>query len=133
MSSKPKFDPSRLTSLLERGTEEGRGMLGTERAPVPALASVPAPVVVEAPSATPESVTALPPAPTRRTRRTATPAAEPEVEGTKRPITVRLTEEVLHALLRHQTEVRCKPGARLGDTTIGGVIDTLLRGPLGLS
>jgi hypothetical protein len=35
--------------------------------------------------------------------------------------------------VRHQADVRCKPGARLGDTTIGGVMDALLRGPLGLS
>jgi hypothetical protein len=61
-------------------------------------------------------------------------AAEPEPADAsiKRPLTVRLTEDVIHALVRYQAEVRCKPGVRLGDTTIGGVIDKLLRGPLGL-
>jgi hypothetical protein len=111
MSSKPKFDPERVASLLSRGSEEGRGALG-ER-PL-ALAAVPAPTE---PENAPE-------------RARADTAANVVV---KRPVTVRLTEEVLHALVRHQAEVRCQPGARLGDTTIGGVIDALLRGPLGLA
>jgi hypothetical protein len=126
-NTRPKFDPSRVADLLNRGNEEGRGVVEREAVP-PVLASVPA--AVEAPSASAEAA----PAPARRSvRRAAPPEAAPEVEAPKRPITVRLTEEVLHALVRHQAEVRCKPGARLGDTTIGGVMDALLRGPLGLA
>jgi hypothetical protein len=59
----------------------------------------------------------------------------PTVEPTpreKRAITIRLSDEVLAALYRHQAEVRCIPGSRLRDTTIGGVIDTLLRDSLKL-
>jgi hypothetical protein len=64
-------------------------------------------------------------------RRSVRRAEPPEVEAINRPITVRLTEDFLHELMRHQAEMRCKHGARLGGTNIGGVIDTLLRGPLG--
>lgn len=131
MTTRPKFDPSRVADLLNRGNEEGRGVVERDAAPV--LASVPA--VTEDSSTSPDATAATAPAtaPARRSvRRAAPPEAAPEVEAIKRPITVRLTEDVLHALMRHQAEVRCKPGARLGDTTIGGVIDTLLRGPLGL-
>ena len=113
MSTKAKFDPSRVASLLSRGAEEGRAPF-EERPPAPVLSAVPetreAPVDEDASLTEPGAPVAI-----------------------KRPITVRLTEEVLHALVRHQAEVRCKPGARLGDTTIGGVIDSLLRGPLGLT
>lgn len=114
MSTKAKFDPSRVASLLSRGAEEGRAPFD-ERPAAPVL------------SAVPEHQEAL--APSDDIAVSAPEAAAP----VKRPITVRLTEEVLHALVRHQAEVRCKPGARLGDTTIGGVIDSLLRGPLGLT
>jgi hypothetical protein len=57
-----------------------------------------------------------------------TGCAPPDLAVVKKPIAVPITEEVLHALMRHQAEVRCKPGARLADNTIGGVIDELLRG-----
>lgn len=114
MSTKAKFDPTRVASLLSRGAEEGRAPFD-ERPSTAVLSAVP-----DVKQPPPVSESAL--------------AAAPDAAGPpKRPITVRLTEEVLHALVRHQAEVRCKPGARLGDTTIGGVIDSLLRGPLGLS
>jgi hypothetical protein len=137
MSTKPKFDPSRVASLLNRGTEEGRGQLAP--APAPVLASVPASVDTEAPTETATTDTDSGPTPPGLGRGAAKPrarttAAEPEaaeVAG-KRPITVRLSEEVIHALVRHQAELRCKPGVRLGESTIGGVMDSLLRGPLGL-
>jgi hypothetical protein len=60
------------------------------------------------------------------------PTVEPSPRE-KRAITIRLSDEVLAALYRHQAEVRCIPGSRLRDTTIGGVIDTLLRDSLKLS
>ncbi len=119
MSTKAKFDPSRVASLLSRGAEEGRAPFD-ERPAAPVLSAVPEMAIPEAKDNTGPG--------------TDIPAADAGAAvSVKRPITVRLTEEVLHALVRHQAEVRCKPGARLGDTTIGGVIDSLLRGPLGLS
>ena len=39
----------------------------------------------------------------------------------------RLSDEVLSALYRHQAELHCTRSSRLRDTTIGGVIDSLLR------
>jgi hypothetical protein len=139
MSTKPKFDPSRVASLLNRGTEEGRGPLA--QPPAPVLASVPAAVETEVPATTAtttdaESVLTPPVLARSASRPRARKAlAEPDAADVagKRPITVRLSEEVIHALVRYQAELRCKPGVRLGDTTIGGVMDTLLRGPLGLS
>jgi len=122
MSTKPKFDPERVANLLKLGKAEARG----EARPlisVPAgdttssslsvpMAAVPAPAVV--------SDDEMP-----------VPEAEPAGRE-KRAITVRLSDEVLSALYRHQAEVRCLPGSRLKDTTIGGVIDTLLRTSLTL-
>jgi hypothetical protein len=110
-TTKPKFDPSRVASLLNRGDEEGRAVLPGPTPASPVLSSVPPPANAGAGDL---------------------PAPEPETGAAKKPITIRLSEEVLHALLRHQAEVRCKPGARLGDTTIGGCVDTLLRGALRL-
>ncbi len=130
MSTKPKFDPNQLTALLNRGTQEARPSApAPAAAPPPTLHAVPSlPADREPAPAPPPAVTSPPPA----APVTATPDSAAEAIVVKKPITVRLTEDVLHALLRHQADVRCKPGARLGDTTIGGVIDTLLRGPLGL-
>lgn len=119
MSQKPKFDPSRVASLLSRGAEEGGGPL-SERSAAPVLSSVP-------PASPPPSTMGDEPA------AVTVVGAEAAEAVAKRPITVRLTEEVLHALLRRQADMRCQAGARLGDTTIGGVMDTLLRGPLGLA
>ncbi|HEV3059744.1 MAG TPA: hypothetical protein VGY48_15945 [Vicinamibacterales bacterium] len=45
----------------------------------------------------------------------------------KRPITLKLSENVLHALARCQGDLRCVPGVRLGDATVSAVVDALLR------
>jgi hypothetical protein len=134
MSTKPKFDPTRVADLLSRGAEEGRGPLSP--APAPLLESVPAPTF-EAPAlevVASEATAAPPPARSERPKRARRAAeVEPAEALLKRPITVRLSEEVVHALVRYQAEVRCRPGVRLGETTIGGVMDKLLRAPLGLA
>jgi hypothetical protein len=125
MSQKPKFDPARVASLLNGGAEEGRGVLGRSAGPV--LTAVPATAPAE-PVATAADISSVAetdlPSPTIATEKVAVD---------KQPVTARLTTEVLHALVRHQAELRCKPGARLGDTTIGGVMDSLLRQALGMS
>jgi hypothetical protein len=119
MSQKPKFDPSRVASLLENGAKEGGGPL-SER-PAPILKTVPSEPAA-APAEGGSTTSAEPPA-----------ARATEASSPKRPITVRISEEVFHAVLGRQAEMRSQPGMRLSDTTIGEVIDTLLRGPLGLA
>lgn len=124
MSTRPKFDPTQVTSLLNRGTAEARGVgrplvsISPSQPPsLPELAEAAKPQVEVAPAVA------------------ETPSLAPELGpavGDKKAITIRLSDEVLMALYRHQADVRCKPGARLKETTIGAVIDTLLRGPLGL-
>jgi hypothetical protein len=116
-----KFDPNQVSALLDRGAEESRTVI-----PI-------APAREAAGGAGGASLASVQPA-SAGGEASASEGADSQVEPAmlKKPITVRITEDVLHALMRHQAEVRCKPGARLGDTTIGGVIDALLRGPLGL-
>ncbi len=50
----------------------------------------------------------------------------------KEQLSIRLSSEVIHALYLHQAEVR-KAGANRRESTIGGVIDSLLRDALGLA
>lgn len=116
MSNRPKFDPSAVATLLSRGAEEGRAVFPSAAPAAPALASVPSP---SSAASSPSSADVE-------------AGDDQALEAAKRPLTIRLSEEVLHALLRHQATVRCQPGVRLGPTTIGGIVDTLLRGPLGL-
>lgn len=122
---KPKFDPSRVANLLKIGTAEARG----DARPLNSMPTAPEPASAEVEDRT---VSALGET-GRSTAADASPAEEDHVAPIeKRAITVRLSDEVLSALYRHQAEMRCLPGARLRDTTIGGVIDTLLRGSLKL-
>ncbi len=124
MSTKPKFDPSQVANLLNRGAAEARGA-GRPLVSVPpseALAAAPALPATAAESSSVDDA--------QMDQSAVSPVAESN-RG-KRAITVRLSDEVLSALYRHQADVRCVPGSRLKDTTIGGVIDTLLREPLRL-
>jgi hypothetical protein len=117
MSTKSKFDPSQVANLLNRGTQEART--------VPLVASVETPrevtLSVVAPDAAPTAFTAVEP-----------PATTDPAAATKKPITIRLSEPTLHALYRHQAELRMQSGVRLSETTIGAVIDKLLQRQLGV-
>jgi hypothetical protein len=121
-----KKDFSKLDAVIAMGEADvaTRPLTLVPAAP-PAASPPPAAVAGALPQRAPEGATGTD---------LATPASETEaaIGPPKRPITVRLTEEVVHALMRHQAAERCKPGVRLGESTIGSVIDALLRGPLGL-
>lgn len=124
--TKSRFDPSQVTSLLHRGTAEARNFghplvsIPTPISPTETAEPSAAPVAAGEPHTSESSTIAAP-----------TEDGEPETAtGTgqeKRAITIRLSDEVLSALYRHQAELRCTRSSRLRDTTIGGVIDTLLR------
>src|SRR3954463_10251343 len=109
-----KFDPNQVSALLDRGAEESPTVISIAPARE-AAGSAGGAALASVGSASAED--------------SASEGTDTQVEAAmlKKPITVRITQKVLHALMRHRADVRCKPRARLGDTTIGGVIDELLR------
>lgn len=134
MSSKPKmFDSAKLTSLLQRGTAEARAAV-QPLAVVPPETGDDGPEIEPAPAITAERGAVREHRPTHVAATTEQRQSDPSpaTKALKRAITVRLTDDVLAALYLHQAKVRSNHATRLADTTIGGVIDTLLRQQLGL-
>jgi hypothetical protein len=56
-----------------------------------------------------------------------TPRPERPTRVVKEAVTIRLSHELMLTLHHKQGDLRSAPGARRGDTTIGGVIESLLR------
>jgi hypothetical protein len=116
--AKPNLDPDRVKNLLNEGTAEVRRpalTLAGASASVPPL-----PNEQRKEPLSPQSTTLEP--------NSVHPPVVEQVAGVtlKRAITFRLSQEVLIAVLEHQFELRSK-GARLGKSTVGAVVDNLLR------
>jgi hypothetical protein len=63
----------------------------------------------------------------RRSSRAETSKAERPTRVVKEALTIRISHELMLVLYQKQTDLRSEPGARRSDTTIGGVIESLLR------
>lgn len=59
-------------------------------------------------------------------------AAAPKKPAAKSNMNIRLTDDLLKALDEEQTRLRSLPGAKRGETTIGSVVEGLLRQALKL-
>ncbi len=138
----PRIDSTKLDSLLSRGAAER----GRREAARPGLSAVPAldpAAAASAPAAggdhavgerEPVSLVqaAAPPAAVGQgvSAAVAAPPA-PAPLPPMRKLSFHLTEETVFALYAHQSQVRLG-GAKPADTTLGWVIDTLLRQALNL-
>lgn len=133
-SRKPTFDSEQLTKLINKGTAEARA----DSQPFAAQPATPSTVdgrdtvgltsVPNTQAAPPVAARALRPVKLieESTPQPLTAEMEETIASPKRPITIRLSDEVLARIYHHQAELRAS-GAKLADTTVGGVIDTLLR------
>jgi len=127
MSNKPKFDPSQLASLMNRGAAEARGGVGRSLASVPTTTDGAAEIAPVQRSIPDQESPAMPAAQLHVAEAAEhTPHVAPVNTG-KRSVTVLLSDDVAAALYHYQAELRSRPSTRLAKASVSAVVDSLLR------